>query len=463
MRGVISLLATAAAAACAAAALAFAQAPSPPPEAVVPTAAPVAGFSAPGTHEGVASCAGSTCHGRAVASGPVIRQNEYVTWQSAGPAGAHARAWRVLTSERSADMARRLGIGPAERAPQCLSCHAEPAGPRGEKFQISDGVGCESCHGASGGWLAGHYALGATHADNVAKGLIPLEDPKVRARVCLDCHYGSAKPNQFVTHEIMAAGHPRISFELDLFTSLQRHHDADADYARRKATASGVKTWAVGQAMALDRALTLYGSRGRNGAFPEFTFFDCHSCHRPISDDPAFRPKGERNPARPIPAATPPFNDESMIVLAAAAKVAAPDVAPRFERDSRAFHQALGRDPAEAARAASTLAATARTLSSTFAARAFSRAETLAMLREVVGEATNALYTDYSGGAQAVMAADALLSSMTDAGQVDRASSAAIRAELDQAYRAVRDPMEWRPAEFREAMRRVSRAVGRLS
>ena len=31
-----------------------------------------------------------------------------------------------------------------------------------------------------------------------------------------------------VTHSMMAAGHPRISFELDLFSALQQHHDEDA-------------------------------------------------------------------------------------------------------------------------------------------------------------------------------------------------------------------------------------------
>ena len=35
-------------------------------------------------------------------------------------------------------------------------------------------------------------------------------------------------------HRIMAAGHPRISFELDLFSSLQAHHQEDADYGWRK-------------------------------------------------------------------------------------------------------------------------------------------------------------------------------------------------------------------------------------
>lgn len=152
------------------------------------------------------------------------------------------------------------------------------------------------------------------HAANVAAGMKALENPKVRAGVCLDCHFGGSKPGQFVTHQIMAAGHPRVAYELDLFSSLQQHWTVDADYVKRKGYAGGVKTWAVGQAMALDRALTLYSEPGRGqGAFPELYFFDCHSCHRQISDDPKARPAWQANPGRPIPAGQPPFNDENMI------------------------------------------------------------------------------------------------------------------------------------------------------
>ena len=55
-----------------------------------------------------------------------------------------------------------------------------PNRPRraGAKFQISDGVGCEACHGGAGGWLVSHYTLGATHADNVEAGMTALEDPR---------------------------------------------------------------------------------------------------------------------------------------------------------------------------------------------------------------------------------------------------------------------------------------------
>ncbi len=31
-------------------------------------------------HQGVATCAGSTCHGRQAADGAIVRQNELVTW-----------------------------------------------------------------------------------------------------------------------------------------------------------------------------------------------------------------------------------------------------------------------------------------------------------------------------------------------------------------------------------------------
>ena len=419
-----------------------------------------------GVHEGVASCAGSTCHSRQVDSGLNVRQNELITWQDpSSPAGVHSRAWRVLTEPRAQAIARKMGIGSAENAKECLGCHADPApaAMRGARFQISDGVGCESCHGGSSNWLASHRAVNGSHAANVAAGMKALENPKVRAGVCLDCHFGGSKPGQFVSHQIMAAGHPRVAFELDLFSSLQQHWTVDADYVKRKGYAGGVKTWAVGQAMALERALTLYSEPGRGqGAFPELYFFDCHSCHRQISDDPKARPSWQANPGRPIPAGQPPFNDENMIMLSAAAKVVAPGLSNRLDADSKAFHAALARDKGESIRAAGRLAATARALSDAFAARSFSRAETLSILDTVLTGEIQRRYTDYTGSAQAVMAADTLLNALVSSGQVDRGVAARVRPSLDRAYAQVRDPNSYRPDAFRESLAQVAQAARSL-
>ncbi len=95
-----------------------------------------------GSFVGVATCGGTTCHGRSEANGKIVRQDELMIWQDeSSPSGAHSRAWRVLTEPRSKAIAARLGIGEAASAPMCLGCHATPAtGARGPRSVWPTGV-----------------------------------------------------------------------------------------------------------------------------------------------------------------------------------------------------------------------------------------------------------------------------------------------------------------------------------
>jgi len=417
------------------------------------------------TYVGVATCGGTTCHGRSQGDGPHVRQDEIMLWQDpATPAGAHSRAYAVLREPRARAIAERLGLGEATGAPACLGCHATPVGPRGVRFQTTDGVGCESCHGPASGWLTSHYAVGGTHAANVRNGLVPLDNAQARADRCLNCHFGASAENQFVTHRIMAAGHPRISFELDLFTTLQQHYTVDDDYRQRgKNLASGTQVWATGQAMALERSLSLFVSqRGTEGIFPEFYFFDCHSCHRQISDDPRFRPGAVANPGRPIPSGMPPYNDENMIMLSAAARVVAPGLAARFERDSRAFHAAMATDRPSAVAAAATLRQSARALADAFSGADFGAGATFRIIDTITTEAIRDRFTDYAGSVQAVMATDTLLSSLVNQGRVSAGQANSIRADINGAYRAVHDPNQYDPGGFRASLGRAAAAIRRL-
>jgi hypothetical protein len=427
----------------------------------------IAQAPATGNFVGVASCAGSTCHGRSEADGKIVRQDELMTWQDeSSPAGAHSRAYRVLLEPRSKAIAQRLGIGEAASAPMCLGCHATPApgGGRGPRFQLTDGVGCESCHGPASGWLASHYAVGGTHSDNVSRGLIPLENPRARASTCVDCHFGSAEEGQFVNHRIMAAGHPRIAFELDLFSTLQQHHNVDRDYVQRKGAPNSLQMWAVGQATALERSLSLYGNprRGTEGAFPEFYFFDCHTCHRRISDNPRFEPTALDNPGRPIPEGMPAYNDENMIMLAAAARVVAPQLAQAFDRDSRAFHAAIARDRPSAVAAAAKLRETTRALGDAFANQKLDRTQAFAIIDAITSQAITSRFTDYAGSVQAVMATDTLLSALVNGGDVAEGAAGGIRNDINLAYRAVSDPNDYQPRQFRASLGRAAAAIKRL-
>ena len=430
-------------------------------------AAPAEAQAERGTYQGVATCAGSTCHGRSEGNGAIVRQDEIATWQEPSSAsGAHSRAYSVLASRRGRQIAETLGLGAATSAPACLGCHATyvPEAQRGARFLTSDGVGCESCHGASEGWLQVHYEKAASHASNVRAGLVPLEQPQVRAKVCLDCHYGSTDTGQFVTHAMMAAGHPRISFELDLFSALQQHHDEDADYVSRKGRTDSVRLWAVGQAEAVARATDLFArpSFGMEGMFPQFYFYDCHSCHRQITDGPARRLTFETNPGRPIPFGNPPFNDENIIMLTAVSRGLAPGAGGDFDAASKAFHKAMGQDRVSAQAAAATLRERAQALSNALAARSYGGADAFQVVEAIASRATAPRFTDYAGSVQAVMAMDTLLNALVREGRVTVGAAAGIRANINRAYAAVSAPEAYRPGEFRSALATAANAIGSL-
>ncbi len=422
-----------------------------------------------GAHLGVASCAGSTCHGRMVGDGAVVRQDELARWQEPSTqGGAHSRAHAVLENARSQTIARNLGIDNPATSPTCIGCHSSVASAGAGRVLLSDGVDCEACHGPAGGWISSHYAGlmpgPEQHRDNLRRGMVALEDPSTRASVCLDCHFGSDRNGQFVTHRIMAAGHPRIAFELDLFSTLSAHHSEDADYIARKGRPDHVQLWAVGQAVALRRSLSLFqdSNRGTNGIFPEFYFYDCHSCHRPIYDSADARLSVVANPGRPIPGGMPPYNDENMIMLSAAVRVGAPALADRFDARVNAFHVAMTRDRAAAVAAARELNATVGELVAAFEGASFGGDSAKRMANAIAGQAIRARFTDYEGSVQAVMGIDTLLNAMVSNGQATAGSAAAIRGDVNRAYAAVRDPNAYRPRDFQDALASAVRGINAL-
>lgn len=110
-------------------------------------------------HLGAASCASSLCHGSVQPfEGSAILHNEFIIWQSDRYRNMHAKAFAKLRLPAAEAIAAKLDIGLAHEAPECLTCHADFVAEthRGERFQLSDGVTCESCHGAGGTYTQDH-------------------------------------------------------------------------------------------------------------------------------------------------------------------------------------------------------------------------------------------------------------------------------------------------------------------
>jgi hypothetical protein len=183
---------------------------------------------------GAASCAASGCHGGA---GEMHKQ--FTVWQKLDH---HSRAHATLTTARSARMAEALKINDALSDQRCTTCHAPfqdvPASAKAGNLAVSEGVSCESCHGAAEAWHRSHTRKDYTPADRVLAGMRDLENLYVRANTCVACH-------QQVDQNLLNAGHPELIFELDGQAVSEPKH------WRESPSWSGPQAWLVGQAVAL--------------------------------------------------------------------------------------------------------------------------------------------------------------------------------------------------------------------
>lgn len=405
-------------------------------------------------HLGVASCAGSTCHGSVEPfAKSTVLQNEYVTWQRED---RHAKAYEVLLNDRSKRIARNLGLADAHTADVCLDCHADnvPADKRGATFQITDGVGCEACHGGSVQWIGVHLA-GKGHQVNIAAGMYPTVDPVQRAKLCLSCHFGDEK--RFVTHRIMGAGHPRMSFELDTFTTIQpAHFVIDDDYAKRKTVFNGVKTWAIGQAMAIGQTIDLMTDpkRSHDGIFPELVFFDCHACHHPMSN---LRWQPRRSTG--LQPGIVRLNDSNLVMLRVIAKHLDQNLGDTLLQQSLALHAASTQSFGATTEAAKALRQTVDKLIGIFAAHSFGPKDMQALLVGVVDEGLAGEYADYAAAEQATMALGSIVDALARNNVVDGGGLDSMSTALEACYKAVEKDEAYKPTVFAEALRDFKAAI----
>jgi len=410
------------------------------------------------THMGVATCASSVCHGASQQfKESNIWQNEFSRWQEYDP---HAnKALQALRSPEGQAIARKLGLGDATQAKVCLDCHADnpPPDKRGERFQFSDGVGCEACHGGAELWLTSHTSKDVSHADNIARGLYPTSDPVKRAELCLSCHMGT--PDRMITHRIMGAGHPRLSFELDTFTWLPEvtHYEIDDDYIARKGAFNGVRDWGIGQGIAAANLLdTLVDPRhGWDGIFPELVLFDCHACHKPMdSGSWAARPGTGLGPGMVR------LNDSNLVMFRHVLSAVDKSAAARIGEGTRALHRATTQSRDATAAAARQLSAEIRGLLPRVASAGFGAEALMPVLDSLVADAERGEFRDFAAAEQAAMAASSVIVAFEAAGAIAADRAEVLRGRIDALFERVKDENRFEMAPFVNALRELRRAAG---
>ncbi len=255
---------------------------------------------------GAQSCAVSNCHGGprpGVAQPWARRGSEYQLWKENDP---HARSWRTICSDESVQMMRRLKIMDGNQIvdqqgfDNCLACHNTTMRFDEPRTMVDrrEGVGCEACHGPAGQWGSEHFQYHwSPHLAN-QQGFVNAGDLYSRARMCASCHVGDK--DRDMNHDIIAAGHPTLRYELATFHAWQPKHWRDPEAADNGFYEA--QLWLAGQVAATDASLALLETRAANAhsvsEWPEFAAYNCASCHHNLGLD------NDRDPIDPTRQAT---------------------------------------------------------------------------------------------------------------------------------------------------------------
>jgi len=362
-------------------------------------------------YTGAASCGSSSCHGSNKPKAEFPKMNENIIWTQKDK---HAKAYATLTNEKlksgvsPSKIAQNLKIAKAETSSKCLVCHAVDVKPelRGPKFDISEGVHCDGCHGPAEKWLEPHAEKGWTHEKSVAVGMYDTKSMLLRGEKCVSCHLA-------IDHDMVAAGHPDLlAFELDTFSAQMPPHWRD------KGPFTPTRAWATGQVIALREAAKQLGDRsGASGA---------------LLTDALGKVQGHG------------------AVVKVLFGVAAPDVQKQVESDVATLTEAAGKgDKAKIAATSKSLAAAMNTQAPKVAGRDYDAAATKKILTDLSssGDAIGAIGP--RAAEQAAMAMDRLYSaySKSPGQKADKAASDA----LDKMFGTLDDPKKFDAKTFSAA------------
>jgi hypothetical protein len=432
---------------------------APLPSTPAPTSAELAYFqktAVAGKFNGPGGCAASSCHGSVQPKTTTrIFQNEYSIWIAQDK---HARSFTVLRNPVSVRIGKILNIGPPDQAPKCLVCHAlyVSSDQRAQTFELGDGVSCENCHGPASGWLGPHTTRDWPHEKSIELGMYDTRNLEKRAEKCLTCHLGT--PEKFVDHEMIAAGHPDLTFELGVFTAAMPPHwkmPEQNDPWRQ------VQAWGVGQAVQLRESLNRLARRANGPVWPEYAELDCFACHHKLT-----APEDSWRQERGYPArrpGNPPWNESRVVVFRDLVEEINPATVEQLNQQVTqlaGLMNQLNGNRQQIAATATSAAGVANQLAHSVESQNYDQSLTLRLMRHVARDGGPISAEGERSAEQATMTLDSLFRAYNQ--NVKPANATELRAAIDGLFQQLQqDPSSYSAPRFATQMQRVSEVLGR--
>lgn len=277
-----------------------------------------------------------------------------------------------------------------------------------------------------------------------------------RAEKCLTCHLGNDEKS--VDHEMIAAGHPDLYFELDSFSAVMPRHWKEPGEPGEDARVDpwyDVHELSTGQAVQLKQSLLRLAARTHGKAWPEYSELQCYSCHHSLTT-----PEDSWRQARGYPGrrpGDPPWNPSRYTIfhelMAQTDNAGAEKLDVELAELAKLMSQ-LNPDREAVATAATNSARLVSDLASKVENSPNDAAATLRMMQKISGEADTVSAQGEHAAAQAAMAMQSLFVAYDRNEKLH--NSAEVRLAISGLFQELQNPSAYDPAKFAARMRQVN-------
>ncbi len=288
-----------------------------------------------------------------------------------------------------------------------------------------------------------------------------------RTEKCMECHLGTK--DKFVDHEMIAAGHPDLFFELDSFSAVMPRHwkvprESEPDKPAEDGTWVGIRDWSTGQAVQLRAEMERLTWRAKGQRFdkkdvwPEYSELSCFACHHslgPAKD--SWRQEHGYVGRRP---GDPAWNSSRYVVFRLLAAQVDSASAQELGRQLAVVSGEMSKlNPDRNAVASAALAASplAQRLAERLATMPYDQTVALQMLHRITDDADNISIDDERAAEQEAMALDSLFIAYSR--NVNPANAADVRAAINGLFQQLEYPSAYNADQFASALRKVGALI----
>jgi hypothetical protein len=250
---------------------------------------------------------------------------------------------------------------------------------------------------------------------------------------------------------MIAAGHPDLTFELNLFSAVMPRHWKDSN----NTPWLGTKEWAVGQGMQLRDSLQRLSTRARSSTWPEYSELDCFACHHSLTapKDSWRQELGYKGRTPGVPA----WNSSRFVVFRYAAADTDQQTSIKLETELATLSGLMGQltgNKEQIAASADRAAELAHALAGALNSRGYDQAFTLRIMRKIAADSSAISEQGQRAAGQAAMSLDSLFTVYRE--NAKNLDEAEVKAAIGGLFQQLDDPSSYNAPRFAAQLQKVN-------